>query len=97
MNGPEIQLKNQHTFQDYLYWNLVASVPILMASMVMFKVSIVLLGFYMALFVLMMMIIYRFFCSRCPHYINSEKVVRCMFFWGDREIFQGQARAFKSV
>ena len=82
MNGPEIQLKKQHTFQDYLYWNLVASVPILLASMVMFKVSIVLLGFYIALFVFMMIIIYRFFCSHCPHYINSEKVVRCMFLWG---------------
>jgi len=90
MNGPEIQLKKQHTFQDYLYWNLVASVPILLASMVMFKVSIVLLGFYIALFVFMMIIIYRFFCSHCPHYINSKKVVKCMFIWGIAKYFKAR-------
>jgi len=90
MNGPEIQLKKQHTFEDYLYWNLVASVPILMASMVMFKVSVVLLGFYIILLVFMMIIIYRFFCSHCPHYINSVKVVKCMFFWGIGKFFKAR-------
>ena len=90
MNGPEIQLKKQHTFQDYLYWNLFALVPILMASMVMVKVSIVLLGFYIVLLIFMMIIIYRSFCSHCPHYINSEKVVKCMFFWGIGKYFKAR-------
>ena len=90
MNEPEIQLKKQHKFHDYLYWNIVASVPIITACMAMFKVSIVLLGFYIALFVFMMIIIYRFFCSHCPHYINSEKVVRCMFLWGIGKFFKAR-------
>jgi hypothetical protein len=88
MNEPEIKLKKQHKFRDYLYWNLVFLVPVITACMAMFKVSIVLLGFYVALFVFMIIIIYRFFCTHCPHYINSEKVVKCMFFWGIAKYFK---------
>ncbi|OQY03839.1 MAG: hypothetical protein B6I22_10720 [Desulfobacteraceae bacterium 4572_123] len=90
MNEPEIQLKKQHKFHDYLYWNLVASVPIITACITMFKVSIALFGSYIALLVFMIIIIYRFFCSHCPHYINSEKVVKCMFIWGIPKYFKAR-------
>jgi hypothetical protein len=90
MNEPEIQLKKQHRFHDYLYWNLIASVPIITACMAMFKASIALLGFYIALSVFMIIIIYRFFCTHCPHYINSEKKVKCMFFWGIAKYFKAR-------
>jgi hypothetical protein len=90
MNDPEIQLKKQHKFHDYLYWNLVALVPIITACMAMFKVSIALLGFYIALLASMIIIIYRFFCTHCPHYINSEKVVKCMFIWGIAKYFKAR-------
>ena len=88
MNASEIPLKKRHKFSDYIYWNLVLLVPIITACMAIFKVSIVLLGCYIALLVFIMMIIYRFFCSHCPHYIHSDKVVRCMFFWGVTKYFK---------
>ena len=56
----------------------------------MFKVSIALLGFYIALLIFMIIIVYRFFCSQYPHYINSEKVVKCMFFWGIAKYFKAR-------
>jgi len=90
MSEPEVKLKKQHKFHDYLYWNLVASVPIITACMAMFKVSIVLFGFYIALLVFMMIIIYRFFCTHCPHYINSEKTVKCVFYWGIAKYFKAR-------
>ncbi|MBW2598333.1 MAG: hypothetical protein JRC55_07000 [Deltaproteobacteria bacterium] len=63
MNEQETQLKTQHNFGDFLYWNLVVSVPLVM-------------------------VIYKFYCTHCPHYIQSPKNTKCMFFWGIPKFFK---------
>ncbi len=90
MVEPLAGLKKQHKFRDYLYWNLVAAVPIITACIAMFKASIMLLSLYIAACIFLIIIVYRFFCSHCPHYINSEKVVKCMFFWGVPRYFKAR-------
>ena len=45
MNEQETQLKTQHNFGDFLYWNLVVSVPFITACIAIAKDSIVWLVF----------------------------------------------------
>jgi len=88
MDEPVAELKKQHKFHDYFYWNLVAAVPIITACIAMFKASIMLLSIYITVCIFLIIIVYRFFCSHCPHYINSQKLVKCMFFWGIPRYFK---------
>jgi hypothetical protein len=75
-------LKSQHTFADFLYWNMVVAVPLLTACIGLASVSVAGLIAYLLLCIAMVAIIYRFFCTHCPHYAQSSGKTRCMFFWG---------------
>jgi hypothetical protein len=80
MNEQETQLKTQHNFGDFLYWNLVVSVPFITACMAIARESILWLIFYIITCILLVMAIYKFYCTHCPHYIQSPKNTKCMFF-----------------
>jgi len=90
MNEPKTQLKTQHKFFDYLYWNLVVSVPIITACIAILKNSIVLLILYIIVCICLMIVVYRFFCAHCPHYTQSANTTKtkCMFFWGMPKVFK---------
>jgi len=90
MNGSEIQLKRQHKFIDHLYWNLVLAVPILTACMAILRNSIFWFVLYAIAFIVLVIVIYRFFCTHCPHYIQGAKSTKCMFFWGIPKFFKSR-------
>jgi len=88
MNEQETQLKTQHNFGDFLYWNLVVSVPFITACMAIARESILWLICYIITCILLVMVIYKFYCTHCPHYIQSPKNTKCMFFWGIPKFFK---------
>ena len=81
-------IKKQHRFQDFFYWNLVLAVPLVTAMIAIAKHSLVGLAAFVLLIVLMAGIIYRFFCTHCPHYLQGQESTRCMFFWGMPKFFK---------
>ena len=81
------RIKKQHRYQDFLYWNLVLAVPMLTASIAIAHHSLAGLIAFILLIALMAGLIYRFFCTHCPHYIQGKKSTRCMFFWGMPKFF----------
>ena len=83
----EGQVKKRHRFQDFLYWNLVVAVLVITAIIAIGEMSIAGLVVFLLLLCLMVGLIYRFFCTHCPHYIQSKKGTRCMFFWGMPKFF----------
>ncbi len=93
MNRPEINLKYQHRFTDYIYWNLVAVVPVVTASIAIYKNFPTWLPIYIALSIVLVTSIMKFYCSHCPYYINGTRVIKCMFFWGVPKLFQGKPGA----
>jgi hypothetical protein len=82
MNPDDCQLKHQHTLVDFLYWNMLVAVPLLTACIGLASISVAGLVAYLFLFAAMVAAVYRFFCTHCPHYGNSNGKTRCMFFWG---------------
>ena len=82
MNTNDQRLKRQHTFIDFLYWNLVLAVPLLTACVGLVHISVTGLIGYLLLCIILVAAIYRFFCTHCPHYAGSNGKTRCMFFWG---------------
>jgi len=87
MTDPTTRLKTRHRFSDYLYWNLVLSVPIITACIAIAGISISWFIVYLVLCVALIVIVYRFYCTHCPHYSADTKTTQCMFFWGIPKYF----------
>ena len=88
MNDSKTQLKAQHKFLDCLYWNLFGALPFIIACIGIYKSSIIWLILYVIVFLCLIVIIYRFYCAHCPHYIQGAKTTKCMFFWGIPKFFK---------
>jgi len=100
MNGTETKLKKQHHFLDFLYWIGFLAVPIIAAGTAIFKASVLWLFFYIFLIIGATLVIYKYYCSHCPHYTNNSKTTQCMFFWGVPKIFtkkKGPLNLFEKV
>ncbi len=75
------QLKRNHTFLDFLYWNLVIAVPFFTACAAIARHSMVWLVGYIICCVLLAIVLLRFYCTHCPHYLRDGTKLKCMFFW----------------
>jgi hypothetical protein len=58
MHHPEIPLKTQHTFLDFLYWNLLVSVPFIASCIAIIEKSIAWFIIYIIACILLVMVIY---------------------------------------
>ena len=90
MDGIETGLKKQHRFVDFLYWNMVVALPIIAACIGIFKESPVWMFIYLIICILLVAVIYRFYCTHCPHYVQGAKATRCIFFWGMPKYFDSR-------
>ena len=90
MDEIETGLKKQHRFVDFLYWNMVVALPIITACIAIFKDSLVWMVIYIIICILLVAVIYRFYCTHCPHYVQGVKTTKCMFFWGMPKCFDSR-------
>ncbi len=90
MDEFDTRLKTKHNFLDYLYWTLLISVPLIVAGIAIFKSSVIWLVLYIILTICLIMVVYRFYCTHCPHYIQGKKTTKCMFFWGVPKFFKSR-------
>lgn len=90
MKNPATQLKRRHEFLDYLYWNLLLSVPVITACIAILRNSILWFIFYAIACSALITSIYRFFCTHCPHYIRGHRTTKCMFLWGIPKFFKSR-------
>lgn len=88
MENARVNLKRRHGFSDYLYWNLLMAVPLVTAGVAVVKDSFWWLVVYGMVIAAAVALIYRYYCSHCPHYIESEGTTKCMFFWGLPKFFR---------
>jgi hypothetical protein len=91
MQLSEAPLKIRHTFLDFLYWSLMVSVPFIAACVAIVEKSIVWLILYIMACISLVMVIYRFYCIHCPHYHQSGKTLKCMFFWWMPKFFKAKS------
>lgn len=74
--------KTAYTFSDYVYWNLMLSVPVVAALSAIFSRSTAWGVAYIVCSLVLVGVLLRFFCAHCPHYTRDGKRVHCVFFWG---------------
>lgn len=84
MNNPAI--KKDHSFSDFLYWNIFLALPLFTAILAIFKHSVLWMILYIVISALMLVTICKFFCTHCPHY-DKGKTIKCMFFWRFPRLF----------
>jgi len=80
-------LKTEHRFSDFVYWVSFALVPLMTAAVAMERLSKAWLVAYLLVLAASLALIYRVFCTHCPHYMKTGRTVRCMFMWGVPKIF----------
>lgn len=89
MSQHETELKTRHAFKDFLYWTAHLLVPVLTACVAILKCnSITGLVLYIMVGIAGAAVVYRFFCTHCPHYAREGKLLKCMFFWGFPKFFK---------
>jgi hypothetical protein len=87
MTMPHDHLRKRYTFSDFLYYTALAAVPFFTAFYAIFKQSTIWLALYILLCLLSITLIYRYYCTHCPHYTGEGKFTKCMFFPGMPKFF----------
>jgi hypothetical protein len=81
------ELKTRYRFSDFLFYICLLSVPSVTAVLAIVKNSVWWTIVFIGLGVGSTVIILRFYCTRCPHYIRDGKNLKCIFFWGLPKFF----------
>jgi hypothetical protein len=81
-------LRERYTFIDFLYYMTLLIVPVFTAFYAISNNSSGWLIFYILLCIAATAVIYRFYCSHCPHYTREGRTTQCMFFWGMPKFFK---------
>ena len=82
------RLKTRHGFNDYMYWTLFFAIHFITALVAISKHSTAWLICYVIVGISILILILKFYCSHCPHYVCKGKTVKCMFFWGVPKLFE---------
>jgi hypothetical protein len=90
-------VKEQHSLRDYLYWNLMLAVPLLSGAAAVFRQTPLGLAAYLLVAAGAVAVVYRHFCSHCPHYTRARGRVKCLFFWGMPKIFPERTGPMSAV
>ena len=88
MSMDHAQLRESYSFADFLYYIAFAAVPFFTACYAIFKLSVGWLVFYILLSLISFIVIYRYYCTHCPHYTREGKTTQCMFLWWMPKFFQ---------
>ena len=91
-------LKTEFQFSESVYWMLFFLIPVLIACSAIIAQSVFWMIIYLFVFIfLFTVVIYRFFCTHCPHYNKPEKTCNCMFYWGFPKYFKGRPEPLSGV
>lgn len=88
MNMQNSRLRERYRFLDYLYYTSLLAVPFFTAFYAIFNRSVTWFFLYIVMCLLAMTLLYRYYCSHCPHYTREGRTTRCMFFWGVPKFFR---------
>jgi hypothetical protein len=81
------QLNTRYRFTDYLFYTALLFVPVFTALVAIWRFSAAWALVYGILAIAVVILVLKFFCTRCPHYTRDEKLLRCIFFWGLPKMF----------
>jgi hypothetical protein len=97
MDGSRKHLKTAYRLGDFLFYTCLLAVPVVTAVAAILRHSalwaIVFLLFSAGVAVLLL----KFFCTRCPHYIRQGKTLKCIFFWGFPKLFAPRAGSYDNL
>ena len=81
------ELKTSYRFSDFLFYICLLSVPLITAVLAIARNSVWWTIIFIGIGAGITVIILRFYCTRCPHYIRDGKNLKCIFFWGLPKFF----------
>jgi len=94
----EDQLKTKHGLYDCLYWCLFLAIPIVTACLAISRSSTLwMVAYILASILIFSVVVFKFFCTHCPHYLQGEKTVNCMFIRWVPKYFQPKPGPYSFV
>jgi hypothetical protein len=98
MNTSEHGLKERHRFSDCLYWNLFFFIPLIIGCVAIANTSVPwVVGYLLLSASVFFVVVYRFFCTHCPHYVEGDSTIKCLFLWGIPKYFKAQPGPYSSL
>jgi hypothetical protein len=88
MENQHLKLRQRYTFLDFLYYTALGAIPFYTAAYAIANRSVSWLFFYLFMSIAAFFLVYRHYCSHCPHYTREGKTTRCIFLWGMPKFFR---------
>lgn len=87
MKDKNNRLKYRYSFSDFLFYTASLAVPVVTAVTAILDQSVAAAVVFVLLAAAGVVVMLRFFCTRCPHYCREKNTLKCIFFWGLPKFF----------
>ena len=96
MDGSRKHLKTAYRLGDFLFYTCLLAVPVVTAVAAILRHSALWTIVYLLFCAVVVVLLLKFFCTRCPHYTRQGKTIQCIFFWGFPKLFAPRAGSYDS-
>jgi hypothetical protein len=97
MDGPRKNLKTAYRFGDFLFYTCLLAVPVVTAVAAILRHSQLWAMVFLLFSAGVVVLLLRFFCTRCPHYTRQGKTLKCIFFWGFPKLFAPRTGSYDNL
>ena len=87
MDGAEKNFRTEYRLGDFLFYTCLLAVPVVTAATAILKHSALWTILFLLLSAGVVLLLLKFFCTRCPHYTRQGSTLKCIFFWGFPKLF----------
>ena len=97
MDGSERNVKTEYRLADFLFYTCLLAVPVVTAVAAILRHSALWAIFFLLFSAGIVLLLLKFFCTRCPHYTRQGKTLRCIFFWGFPKLFTPRGGGYDNL
>jgi hypothetical protein len=97
MEAEQRVIRTTYRFSDYLYYTATGLVPLLTGVVAIYPQSVLGLVSYGIVALACAGMVLYYFCTRCPHYTQEGRWLRCLFFWGLPKFFKPRPGPLRAV
>ena len=97
MDGSNRNLKSEYGLGDFLFYICLLAVPVVTAVAAILRHSTLWAVVFLLFSAGVVLVLVKFFCTRCPHYTRQGKTLRCIFFWGFPKLFTPRGGGYDNL
>ena len=97
MDESRKSLKTAYRLGDFLFYTCLLAVPVVTAVAAILRHSALWAIVFVLFCVGVVVLLLKFFCTRCPHYTRQGGTLKCIFFWGFPKLFAPRGGSYSNL